>query len=159
VIKDQSRTVMLACDPTSLKTLPQIFKQMKREAADILRAEGFGYRKQRHERSLAMRYRGQSFELEVTQTSGTIVEAFHRAHRERYGYAQEQSQVEIVSARLRSFGLVEQLHEALIASRARQRTAKPHKQATAYLSGRRTQLGVYRREVCWVELDCGRRAS
>jgi N-methylhydantoinase A len=146
VIKDQSRTVMLACDSTSLKTLPQIFKQMEREAVDILRAEGFGYRKQRHERSLAMRYRGQSFELEVIQTSETIVEAFHRAHRERYGYAQEQSQVEIVSARLRSFGLVEQLQQTPVVSKGQQRSAKPQNKVMAYLSGRRTEVGLYRRE-------------
>jgi hypothetical protein len=30
-------------------------------------------------------------------------------HRERYGYAQEQSEIEIVSARLRSFGVVEKM--------------------------------------------------
>ena len=149
VIKDQSRTVMLACDPGSLKTLPQIFKQMEREAGDILRAEGFGYRKQRHDRSLAMRYRGQSFELEVEQTSGAIVEAFHRAHRERYGYAQEQSQVEIVSARLRSFGLVEKLHETR--SIPHRRSVKANGHVMAYLSGKHMKLGVYRRE----ELSAG----
>ena len=53
-----------------------------------------------------MRYRGQSFELEVRNTTGDLAAEFHRAHRERYGYAQEQSEIEIVSARLRSFGVV-----------------------------------------------------
>ncbi len=38
-----------------------------------------------------------------------VTRAFNRAHRQRYGYAQEANQVEIVSARLRSKGAVEKL--------------------------------------------------
>jgi len=144
VVKDQSRTVMLNCDPQSLRALPQIFKDMEREARSVLLAEGFAQKKQRHERSLAMRYRGQSFELEVKETSGDIVMAFHAVHRERYGYAQEENQVEIVSARLRSFGLVEQLEEKR--SGLRRQAAKPSAQVMAYFSGKRAQVGVYRRD-------------
>ncbi|MGH9945263.1 MAG: hydantoinase/oxoprolinase family protein, partial [Pyrinomonadaceae bacterium] len=54
----------------------------------------------------------QSFELEIKAGSGreeSLAEAFHRAHRSRYGYAQSENSVEIVSARLRSSGLVEKL--------------------------------------------------
>ena len=72
-----------------------------------------------------MRYRGQSFELEVRNTTGDLAAEFHRAHRERYGYAQEQSEIEIVSARLRSFGLVEKLPQQKIRREAKtNRTAK-----------------------------------
>ncbi|HKE60217.1 MAG TPA: hypothetical protein VKB46_26075, partial [Pyrinomonadaceae bacterium] len=127
-----------------LRALPQIFKDMEREARSVLLAEGFAQKKQRHERSLAMRYRGQSFELEVKETSGDIVMAFHAVHRERYGYAQEENQVEIVSARLRSFGLVEQLEEKR--SGLRRQAAKPSAQVMAYFSGKRAQVGVYRRD-------------
>ena len=65
--------------------------------------------KQKHERSLALRYKGQSFELEIKQTGANLAASFHRAHRERYGYAQESNIVEIVSARVRSTGIVEKL--------------------------------------------------
>jgi len=146
VIKDQSRTVMLACDTQSLKTLPQIFAEMEEEARDVLRNEGFPENKQRHERSLAMRYSGQSFELEVRQTSGAIAAAFHRVHRERYGYAQEQSQVEIVSARLRSSGRVAELSGQKIRSTKKAGYVKPHDSVMAHLSSQRTRVGVYRRE-------------
>ena len=91
-----------------------------------------------------MRYRGQSFELEVRQTTGDIAASFHRAHQERYGYAQEQSEVEIVSARLRSFGLVPKLPVARIASS--RGIAKPHDNTTAYFGGRKLSAGVYRRD-------------
>ena len=144
VVKDQSRTVMLACDRESLKGLPRIFKDMEMEGREVLRSEGFKDSKQRHERSLAMRYRGQSFELEVKQTSGDIVNAFHQAHRARYGYAQEQNSVEIVSARVRSIGLVEEFkEESRVVAR---RLVKPHGNVMAYISGKRERVGVYRRE-------------
>jgi N-methylhydantoinase A len=114
VIKDQSRTVMFTYGARETNELAKVFSEMEREATKVLRGEGFPGSKQRHERSLAMRYRGQSFELEVRDTAGDLAAAFHRAHRERYGYAQEQSEIEIVSARLRSFGLVEKLAQRKI---------------------------------------------
>ena len=146
VIKDQSRTVMIGCDPESLKNLPRIFKAMEKDAQAVLKREGFTEKQQRHQRSLAMRYRGQSFELEVNETGASVEAAFHRVHRERYGYAQEQSQVEIVSARLRSFGLVEKLPVEKIRSRKRRGEEKPGGHAVAYVSGGRARVAVYRRD-------------
>jgi N-methylhydantoinase A len=145
VVKDQSRTVMLPCDSRSVKSLPQIFNNMEREARSILRAEGFEASKQRHERSLGMRYRGQSFEIEVKYSSAALAERFHQAHRERYGYAQESSEVEIVSARLRSLGLVKPLRDQK-PTKGQAKTAELHHTTTAYLSGKRLRVGVYRRE-------------
>ena len=116
VIKDQSRTVMFTYRAKETAKLAKVFSELEKEATKVLRSEGFPATRQRHERSLAMRYRGQSFELEVRDTTGDLAKAFHRAHRERYGYAQEQSEIEIVSARLRSFGIVEKLTQRKIAS-------------------------------------------
>ncbi len=129
VIKDQSRTVMFTLGAKEIAKLGKVFVEMEREAAKVLRSEGFPRSRQRHERSLAMRYRGQSFELEVRDMTGDLVAAFHRAHRQRYGYAQEQSQIEIVSARVRSFGLVEKLAQRKIAS-----------------GGKRPRGNIYKRE-------------
>ena len=145
VVKDQSRTVMLPCDSRSVKSLPQIFNKMERDARSILRAEGFDVSKQRHERSLGMRYKGQSFELEVKYSSESLANRFHEAHRERYGYAQESSEVEIVSARLRSLGLVEPLPDQKL-TKGQRKTVEPDYTITTYLSGKRLQVGVYRRE-------------
>jgi N-methylhydantoinase A len=145
VIKDQSRTVMFRCDQKSLRLLPAVFKEMEASARGVLHDEGFGDKRQRHERSLAMRYRGQSFELEVKAPLEKSAAEFHRIHRERYGYAQEQSEIEIVSARLRSFGIVKPLALTKVAVQKRQRT-KPNEVVTAYISGRRLKVGLYRRE-------------
>ncbi|HEX7335517.1 MAG TPA: hydantoinase/oxoprolinase family protein [Pyrinomonadaceae bacterium] len=142
VIKDQSRTVMITYRAKGTTQLGKVFAQLEKEAFVLLRAEGFPRSKQRHERSLAMRYRGQSFELEVRNTTGDLAAEFHREHRERYGYAQEQSEIEIVSARLRSFGLVEKLpHRKLAAGKN-----KPHGKVIAHLGGRRMSVALYKRD-------------
>ncbi|HJT67120.1 MAG TPA: hydantoinase/oxoprolinase family protein [Pyrinomonadaceae bacterium] len=144
VIKDQSRTVMFRHEPKQIARLQKVFAEMEHEAAAVLRGEGFARAQQRRERSLAMRYRGQSFELEVTETTRDIAASFHRAHRERYGYAQEQSEVEIVSARLRSFGLTPKLPVRKV--RPASGTAKPERHVTTWFDGQRTAAGVYNRE-------------
>jgi len=145
VIKDQSRTVMFGYERKQIARLGKVFSEMERKAATVLRVEGFPRSRQRHERSLAMRYRGQSFELEVRNTSGDLAAAFHRLHRERYGYSQEHSEIEIVSARLRSFGLVDKLAERKL-SVARQRgKTKPHNKVMAHLDGRKVEVALYKR--------------
>jgi N-methylhydantoinase A len=140
VIKDQSRTVMFRLERKQLARLGKVFAEMEKEAGAVLRGEGFSRARQRHERSLAMRYRGQSFELEIRNTSGDRAAEFNRAHRERYGYAQEHSEIEIVSARVRSFGLVDKLPQTKL-SRG--------KTTPAHFNGR----ALYRRE----ELRAGAR--
>ncbi|MGH2997391.1 MAG: hydantoinase/oxoprolinase family protein, partial [Gaiellaceae bacterium] len=45
-----------------------------------------------------LRYRGQSFELTVP-LDGDLAEAFHRAHEERYGYADRGRPLELVAVR------------------------------------------------------------
>ena len=45
-----------------------------------------------------LRYRGQSFELTVP-LGGDLAEGFHRAHEERYGYADRERELELVAVR------------------------------------------------------------
>jgi N-methylhydantoinase A len=45
-----------------------------------------------------LRYAGQSFELTVP-LGGDLAEAFHRAHEERYGYAERTRPLELVAVR------------------------------------------------------------
>ena len=143
VVKDQSRTVMLSCDGTTTKRLEQTFREMEKEGRTVLQSEGFSKSRQKHQRSFAMRYLGQSFELEVDATGGDVATAFHRAHRERYGYAQEGSEIQIVSARLRSFGIVDELRELKI---ARRRSVSPEEWTSAYVEGKRQRVAIYARD-------------
>ena len=148
VLKDQSRTVMLAAGAGVDKTLEGTFKDLERTARRVLRAEGFEESKQRHERSLFVRYRGQSFELEIKPRKldpKNISGEFHRAHKARYGYAQEMNVVEIVSTRLRSIGLVDHWRGAK-ASKAKKALAQQHAFGVAHLDGKKNRVAIYRRD-------------
>jgi len=135
--------VMLEAKGEAQRQLEKIFREMEKQARAILLAEGFPDRKQKHERSLAVRYKGQSFELQIKQTTGNIAAAFHRAHHARYGYAQTQNAVEIVSARVRSSGLVDKtkLHRKNVPST----TAKSGHSVEAYFDRKRVLAAVYER--------------
>lgn len=145
VVKNQSQTLMVNVDAGIDKKLETIFRELEQSAAGILRREGFPTAKQRHERSLALRYKGQSFELEIKQTTGNIAAHFHRTHLDRYGYAQPENVVEVVSARLRSLGVVDKLRERQMRS-ARKTIPKPRKNVEAYLGGKKLSVAVYDRE-------------
>ncbi|MDT5061875.1 MAG: N-methylhydantoinase [Acidobacteriota bacterium] len=150
VVKDWSRTVMLEAVKDNYAKLERAFVEMEQEARSALRLEGFMEARQRHERSLAVRYQGQSFELEIKWTSGSgnrLAGAFHRAHRARYGYAQEANHVEVVSARLRSIGIVEKLRaERAKHSSGKVKVASPSEFATVYFTDRQSRAGIYDRD-------------
>ena len=153
VVKDQSRTTMWDIAPGVEKKLEQTFKELERNAAAALRREGFPLAKQRHERSLALRYKGQSFELEIKQTRANLAASFHRAHLERYGYAQETNTVEIVSVRVRSIGVVEKRAERRRSASPARAFAKAARSVAAFLGGKKQQVAIYRRD----ELTAGAR--
>lgn len=152
VVKEQSRTVMMEVSTDAQRQLERIFREMEKNAAKVLLSEGFVSAKQKHERSLAVRYKGQSFELQIKTTAGNIAGAFHRAHRARYGYAQEKNAVEIVSARVRSSGLVEKIKPKRYEAKKFHASAKP-REVAAYFAGKKVRAAVYRRE----ELQLGSR--
>jgi N-methylhydantoinase A len=95
-----------------------------------------------------LRYKGQSFELEIKKTSADIAAEFNNAHLKRYGYAQDSNIVEVVSARLRSTGIVEKLAEQRRTSARGSRKkefAKAVRNVDAYVDGKKRSVAVYRR--------------
>jgi N-methylhydantoinase A len=146
VVKDYSRTVMLTV--TAGERLPRAvtehFAALERQARDDLRAEGFAAARLQLVRSLAIRYRGQSFELEIKWGNDALA-AFHQAHRDRYGHADPSRAVEIVSVRLRGVGLTEKppLERA---RRLRRITVPPQFHAPMRLGPRAARVPVYDRE-------------
>jgi N-methylhydantoinase A len=174
VIRDASRTVMLDASDARLdqdashgrlaqdasgrrlEELERIFRELERDARAALRREGFADARQRHERTVAARYRGQSFELEIKFKSAARVAAdFHRAHLARYGYAQELNAVEVVSARVRSRGLVEKIKADRPDARAKSsRTPHaPHGFAQVHFAAQPVRAAIYAR----AELHAGAR--
>jgi N-methylhydantoinase A len=159
VVKSLSRTLMLEVGAgAAVNEIERAFDAMEREARGALRREGFDDARQRHEPSVAARYRGQSFELEIEWAGGrNLVERFRRAHESRYGYAQQACSIEVVSARLRSVGLVEKLNDARVrrapASHQAKGEAAPHASALVHFDDGARRVAVYRRE----ELAAGAR--
>ncbi|HEY0385149.1 MAG TPA: hydantoinase/oxoprolinase family protein [Pyrinomonadaceae bacterium] len=156
VVKETSRTVMLKATSAHRAQLERVFKEMERAARAALSLEGFKGARQRHERRLAARYLGQSFELEIKWTPrSNLADAFHQAHRARYGYAQEANTVEIVSARLRSSGFVERLKKARAPAGSRTRAlARPRAEVAVYFGvGPPARAALYVRD----ELKAGAR--
>ncbi len=94
VVKDYSRTVMLA--PEAARLEPH-FRELQERGRAELRAEGL---RGVAARSVDLRYVGQGYELNV-EWGRDFVARFHRAHRERYGYADETRPVEVVNVRVR----------------------------------------------------------
>jgi N-methylhydantoinase A len=160
VLKNLSRTVMLTtADGAHAARLERVFAELEREARRALRREGFADEKQRHERRIAARYRGQSFELELPWGRGrSLGPRFGREHARRYGYAPESGEIEIVSARLRSIGLVEKPRrdrgQAALVARRRPTPSAEH-QALVHFDMAAVEVGVYRRE----ELRAGARLA
>ncbi|MCM3906444.1 MAG: hypothetical protein ND866_32555, partial [Pyrinomonadaceae bacterium] len=149
VVKDLSRTVMLEVGPGIDKKLETAFKELESTAGSALRKEGFSESKQRSERSLAARYKGQSFELNIASSrrgAGNIAARFHHAHRARYGSAQESEVVEIVSTKLRSIGTVEKFKNPRLSTSRGSVWAKPHSFGVAYFDGIKLRVGIYRRD-------------
>ena len=145
VVKEQSRTVMLEARKESQPALEKTFREMERQARATLSSEGFPNAKQKHERSVAARYKGQSFELQIKQTDGDIAAAFHRAHQARYGYSQTQNVVEIVSVRLRSIGVVDSLRIAKSKAPRSAGVQKPHEFVETCFARKKTRVAVYQR--------------
>src|SRR5438552_6746575 len=146
VVKEQTRTVMIEASAGVQRELEKVFREMEKQASATLRREGFPTSEQRHERSLAARYKGQSFELQIKQTNGNIAAAFHRAHLARYGYAQEKNVVEIVSARVRSSGIVGKLKGPRLKGSASRGFARPRDFVETFFERKRVRAAVYRRE-------------
>ncbi|MGE0887297.1 MAG: hydantoinase/oxoprolinase family protein [Blastocatellales bacterium] len=145
VIKDYSRTVMIQSE--GQKNIPRQIERelaaMEKQANADLRAEGFAPEQMNFVRLLAMRYRGQSYELEIAADASAI-SGFHRSHRERYGHADEQKPVEIVSIRLRAIGITSKPNLKR-AKNFRRYKARAQRDALVWLGDKRRKVGVYDR--------------
>ncbi|HJQ23863.1 MAG TPA: hydantoinase/oxoprolinase family protein [Blastocatellia bacterium] len=143
VVKDYSRTVMLKTEASDRRTIERGFAQLEREATAGLKREGFAADRIKLARSVAMRYVGQSFEIDVPW-SNRFESRFHAAHRERYGYADPQRATEIVSLRLRATGVTDK--PRLRRSSSKRRKITPRHEAKVYLSERAAHAPVYARD-------------
>ena len=115
VIKDYSQTVLRQLEKSEnlIEELNAGFDVLLSRAENEMATEGFSPDQLKVNRSLDMRYAGQSYELNipysVTPNASekeiqTLVEKFHTAHAQRFGYARTDAPSEIVNLRLTAIG-------------------------------------------------------
>jgi N-methylhydantoinase A len=102
VRKDYSRTVLIDAESSSAR-LNQVLAELHQRGLADFEAEGFKKHEIRSADFVDLRYRGQSYELTI-ELKTDFIEAFHRAHERRYGFASRNRPVELVSVRSTLFG-------------------------------------------------------
>ncbi len=97
--RTQSRSVL--CDHVPARGVRRrLALPLVETLRDRFRREGFRRASLRAAIGLDLRYRGQSFELEIPDEADPIAE-FHRRHEARFGFADPQRTVELIAVRVR----------------------------------------------------------
>ena len=116
VVKDYSQTVLWRFGTdgeTFVEALNTGFDELLTRAEDEMKVEGFLPNQLKIDRSLDIRYEGQSYELNIAYAAEIydrsnaveiLVDGFHAAHGQRFGYARTDAPVEIVNLRLTATG-------------------------------------------------------
>ena len=116
VVKDYSQTVLWRFETDSetvIEALNAGFDELLTRAENEMKPEGFTPDQLKIDRSLDMRYEGQSYELNIPyftetgaypQETQVLVQKFHAAHDQRFGYARTDAPVEVVNLRLTATG-------------------------------------------------------
>ncbi len=97
--------------------LEELFDEMKEEALEELRREGFDPDIISFVRSADLRYPRQAYEINVSLSEERLtkddikemVQAYHQLHRQFYGYNREESSIELVNLRLAAVGKMKSL--------------------------------------------------
>jgi N-methylhydantoinase A len=146
-IRDYSRSVLRPATVTAAE-LENLLAPMRRQALTEMAAEGIGMDQLQLLPSLDLRYRGQSFEVNVP-LAGDYLSAFHGEHERLYGYRDERRPAEVVTLRLRVVGRGPR--PDLTRGACRSGEAVPERNVPVFLNGRRIDCPLYERE----RLPCG----
>lgn len=107
-VKELSTSFMKRIRDTKKEELEKGFHKLEKEAMELFKIEGIEKGKIIFSRSLDMRYKGQSYELNIPYKNG-FLEEFHKAHMKLYSHSYRDREVEIVNLRLRGVGIVDKV--------------------------------------------------
>jgi N-methylhydantoinase A len=103
--RDVSRTVMLAGDTfTKERVAAERRALIERATRELEFRAGASEPAERIETRYELRYRGQSFELNVEADIDDLRTAFEDAHEQRYGYRDRDTEIELVNIRVSAWG-------------------------------------------------------
>ena len=116
-IKDFSKSIMRTASEMSGAGLEKAFIGLEKESVEEMKTDGFSEKDISLERSLDLRYLGQSYEITIPIGRGplraaSLSEAFHRAHRKLYSYHHARRAVEIVNIRVKAIGSTPKIRPA-----------------------------------------------
>lgn len=111
---DFSRTHVVPADAASLESVARIYDELVGQAHEWFEREEIECAARRVRRVADMRYVGQNYELSVelpdrplaTEDLPSILDAFHAAHEQAYGYAAPGEPVQFVTLRVEASGAV-----------------------------------------------------
>ena len=108
---DAVRTHLARLTAGTLDRVRALARELSADAARQLEQDGFKPADTRAAFALDLRYAGQAFELTLpvepdAMAVPEVARAFHAAHRQTYGHANESGAVEVVNVRLTAYGVV-----------------------------------------------------
>lgn len=146
VAKDYSKSILKKRHGLTETNLANLFKPLIDRAKSDLFSEGFTGDDVVIEKSLDLRYLGQSFELTVPliDFADDYAASFHEMHKKRYGHADPEEEVEVVAIRIRGIGMREKPADEIV-----EKAGEPpvsDMKSRVYFNG-------------WHEADCYRREN
>jgi N-methylhydantoinase A len=101
IVQDASQTDVMSTDDSQLQAkLKEKLKALEGEVITKMGEQGFSAKDIDFEKSVDLRYLGQSFEIN-TPFSDKLISEFHKLHEQYYGYSSAQLPVETVNLRVR----------------------------------------------------------
>jgi N-methylhydantoinase A/oxoprolinase/acetone carboxylase beta subunit len=106
-VKDYSRSILKTTDQANPAEIEHRYKDMEKRGRHDLAEDGFKSPAMFFERSVDLRYLGQSYEITLPYRPGdfpSLPEEFHRVHEKTYAYHHARGTVEIVTIRVKARG-------------------------------------------------------
>ena len=146
VTKSYSRTILLKAEDTAYQDILQMFEAMEERACREMMAEGFAATEIIFQRSIDMRYEGQSYELNVPFDEA-FLESFNQIYTRRFGYYNAKNVIEMVNLRMNAIVPVQK--PALEREEPRGPDPSPALicRRPAMISGDECEIAVYGREL------------
>jgi N-methylhydantoinase A len=144
LIKDRSASVLADDRMMDPRDLLDTFASLEAACRDDLMADGAEAGRISFDRTLDVRYRGQSYEINIPFTEAWA-EAFHASHQVRFGYQRKGEVVELVAARARGIDRVDPPEPILIDPSGRSLSASLCARIAITWRGKTMQSGVHDR--------------